>query len=186
MDLKKKVKEAFLNATDEISNGETATNVQLYHLKGETRVTFDIDRGRGGIDSYYESSVTFKEGKVECKLGESLEGCGIEELVEENLKEVAKLVTSPLKSVLKEDEKLTLYFSTATFIHFVTENSNMDWNQVCDFVNKDYLSGSETYVKERKFPNPSLVKEHGYDYFYEFFKAHPHLGGYNIMFVFDD
>lgn len=190
MNLKKLVADAFKEATEEVMNGETAVNLEVEFNGKETKVTFDIDLDRGGIDSYYESSVTFKNGEVTCRLGESLEGSGIEELVEENLKEIAHQVIPPLKKTLgKVTPEITI--STAEFIRFIEKNSDMEWNEVCKFVNKEgYLSEDCSYGHGQGFyadkPDSKRVKKHGYDYEYEFLRAHPQLDGYSVNVVFDD
>jgi hypothetical protein len=99
------VAEAFEEATENMMNGETAVNLEFYtEKKGTFGVTFNIDLGRGGIDSYNESYVEFKDGTVTCRLGESLEGCGIEEEVEESLQYLTDEFHMDLAEI-KEDMK---------------------------------------------------------------------------------
>jgi hypothetical protein len=96
------VAETFEEATEEVMNGETAVNLEFYTDGDAIGVSFDIDLGRGGIDSYHESYVEFKDGTVTCRLGESLEGCGIEEEVEERLTDFAEKLASGEIKVINE------------------------------------------------------------------------------------
>jgi hypothetical protein len=189
MNLKKMVSDVFLEATEEVMNGETAINldVSFNREKNTTTVEFDIDRGRGGIDSYTSSYVEFKSGEVRCGLGESLEGCGVEEIVEEKLKPIAHKVIIPMIPVIDFKERLTLHIDAYEFFVFIDKNSKMSYNKAIDFSYKHYLQHEDggTYVTFNDVirPNAGMVEDHEFDYMYEFFKAHPKLADYDIMFT---
>ena len=87
-----KCESAFNTATEDLMNGESMTNIKFKESSDKIKVEFDIDLGRGGIDSYYTSSISFikEDLSVSCELGESLEGSGIEDMTESLLEDFAK------------------------------------------------------------------------------------------------
>lgn len=89
-ELKKVVVDTILQVTEDIMNGEEAINLEITEEKnGDIEVSFDMDCGRSGIDSYGDSYILFKKNDltVYMRLGEMLEGGGIEDEVEEALKD---------------------------------------------------------------------------------------------------
>lgn len=93
------------------------------------------------------------------------------------------------KATIKEPEP-EVVLSTADYINFITENSDMDWNTVCDFIYENgYLSHEldlgNFLNTEIKKPSKKRIKDHGYDYEYEFVMAHPWTKKYQVRFIFD-
>lgn len=93
-----------------------------------------------------------------------------------------------MERVISEDIKPTFCLSTSDYISFITKNSNMDWNTVCDFIyRKGYLKHDDvTYSESLDEPRKDRVDDHGFDYEYEFYKTHPFLKEYGVAFKFDD
>ena len=82
-------------------------------------------------------------------------------------------------------ENTTTFVSDADMIHFIERNSNMNWNQVCDYVIK-YGITSETgiiYWDSDDLDDENLNKEQS-KWIKGFFKAHPWIK--RMMIVFDD
>ena len=82
-----------------------------------------------------------------------------------------------------------IVLSTADYIQFITENSEMTWNEVCKFIyKKDYLThdSGPDYMDPENEPRQDRVDDHGCDYEYEFAKAHPWSVEIVTSFVFDD
>jgi len=80
-------KQIFYDATLDLMNGEEAVNVEISTTDGQTRINYVVDAGRRGTMTYDKSYVIIDNGEVKCKTCELLEGCGIEEIIEEKIKE---------------------------------------------------------------------------------------------------
>ncbi len=82
-----------------------------------------------------------------------------------------------------------IVLSTGDYIKFICDNSDMDWNEVCKFIyEKGYLThdyGTD-YIDPEEKPKQDRIDDHGYDYEYEFAKAHPWSLEVATSFVFDD
>jgi len=88
------------------------------------------------------------------------------------------------EATMREQEPLH-YISTADLIQFITKNSDMHWNQVCDYVYKKHILSHDgpSYFSRGEFEgdgHSSEVKK----WVGGFFKVHPWLN--HIMIVFDD
>jgi len=83
-----------------------------------------------------------------------------------------------------------IILSTADYIRFIEKNSDMSWNEVCDFIyKKGYLTheyDSYDYIDVSDGPRQDRIDDHGYDYEWEFAEAHPWSKTISVRFVFDD
>lgn len=92
------------------------------------------------------------------------------------------------KNVYEPSYRMT----TAEYIRFIEKNSDMDWNTVCDWIfKKGYLDHEDMYndgtqTEAHKAPNADRVADHGVDYEYEFYQAHPFLAKRGVVFFFND
>ena len=92
------------------------------------------------------------------------------------------------KNVYEPSYRMT----TAEYIRFIEKNSDMDWNTVCDWIfKKGYLDHEDMYndgtqTEAHKAPNADRIADHGVDYEYEFYQAHPFLAKRGVVFFFDD
>lgn len=165
MDLKTLVKNAFEKATEDAMNGETAVNLEVEYRDNSARVTFNIDLGRRGTDTYGDSYVTFRHGEVECRLSESLEGSGIEELVEEELQQYANRIDDMIKNAsnMKDEYKNMEEFFNDICEHYVnplevwkeynwyTKKGNTDFAYVSWYgLMSDINDGSKDYWDEAR------------------------------------
>ena len=92
-----------------------------------------------------------------------------------------------MKPVMLEKDRID-YIDQSVMINFIKENSDMEWNDVCDFANHNifFQERNSLYEKsalydknaEKKFESEQLKWMRG------FFEAHPFLK--EVMFVFDD
>lgn len=91
--------------------------------------------------------------------------------------------------ISKEDLDEPQYrLGSSEYISFIANNSNMDWNTVCDFIyEKGYLSHDEMEISANftETPNIDRINDHGVDYEYEFYLAHPFLIDRGVCFYFD-
>lgn len=89
-----------------------------------------------------------------------------------------------------ERETPEIILSTSEYINFITENSDMSWNTVCDFIYKKgyltYEDDSIDYIDPLDEPKQSRIDDHGYDYEFEFAKAHPWCKEFSVRFIFDN
>lgn len=89
-----------------------------------------------------------------------------------------------MKATLKQKD-LAYYISEGKIIEFITKNSNMDWNDCCDFIRDNNIcseglsSWTRHVIKHPEQYNPEAAK-----WMKLFFEAHPFLE--KIMIVFDD
>jgi hypothetical protein len=83
-----------------------------------------------------------------------------------------------------------IILSTAKYIEFIENNSDMSWNEICDFIyKKGYLTHEEDtqdYIDIGTEPKQDRIDDHGYDYEWEFAQAHPWCKDIAVRFVFDD
>jgi len=84
--------EAFNEATDEMLNGERVENVTIdFDFINEfLKIKYDVDLGRRGLHRNYYTSVTYR-GNVAVGLPEAIEGGGMEENLEQRIKEIITL-----------------------------------------------------------------------------------------------
>lgn len=89
-----------------------------------------------------------------------------------------------LKPVIDQSDA-TYYVSEGSFIKFVNENSNMEWNTICDLVRDENVFNEEgrTYY-DGKIEKESWNTDFGVEWINKFYDAHPFME--NVMFVFDD
>ena len=83
-----------------------------------------------------------------------------------------------MNSVINENN-LSIYISESQLVDFICKNSDMEWNDVCDYVrNNDLCSieGKTFYDKENL--------EEANEWIINFFIVHPFLN--KVVFVFDD
>ena len=160
-----KVADTFREVCEESMNGETAVNLKLTKTKNSLKISFDIDLGRGGIDSYYNSYVEFTNDSVRCMLGESLEGCGLEEEVEEALANLEYKI----ETFIVNEEEMEDFTSKGPWViqdetyTFIEDKPSRDCDGECHNVvvqrksdNKYFmfcwmLSRSENYYYEEKW-----------------------------------
>ena len=94
-----------------------------------------------------------------------------------------------MKPILKENDPYH-YVSENEMVKFIRENSDMEHNDVCDYVRKHGITGGEghTLWDASDFDNPREVKlyynEHQVKWVKGFFEAHPWIK--KMMLVFDD
>lgn len=88
------------------------------------------------------------------------------------------------KAVLKEKDRID-YVSDANMIRFIQANSDMEWNNICDYVRDEGICGEEgrTLWYKKDVMNET-GKSEAYDWMRAFFFAHPWIE--KVMFVFDD
>jgi len=93
----------------------------------------------------------------------------------------------PYKPVLKQESPLH-YVSDARMIEFIVQNSNMQWNPVCDFVRKVGIcsdSGEPVlWEKDEIVNSPKAYTEEQVKWVGAFFEAHPWIE--RMMLTFDD
>ena len=92
------------------------------------------------------------------------------------------------KDVYEPSYRLNL----TVYMEFIEKNSDMDWNTVHDWIfEKGYLNHEDmdrdgTQTEDHGKPNEKRVADHGVDYEYEFYQAHPFLADKGVEFFFDD
>lgn len=89
-----------------------------------------------------------------------------------------------MKPVLKEENAI-YYVSEADMINFICENSDMEWNEICDFARDEEIIGDEGRI----FWNITDFEDDDYNeaqtkWVKAFFEAHPWIT--KMMIVFDD
>ncbi len=78
----------FKECTEDIMNGEEAINVVIKSDNSGIKITFDLDCEDAGV--HMGSYVTINDDKYKIRLPEIIEFCGIEEMLENKLKEIIK------------------------------------------------------------------------------------------------
>lgn len=136
---------AFEKATNDVGNGETPVDMKIDIDGDSVDISFSIDCGRGGTDSYNTSCVSFDKGKVYCRVGESLEGSGVEEEVEENLKDFANYLKDC--EIIKQTNTISISHDTSPtdmlgIITSLLENLNINY----------VIDGEETLAIKYEIP----------------------------------
>jgi hypothetical protein len=96
--------------------------------------------------------------------------------------------------IKKEDVYEPSYrMTTGVYIDFIAKNSDMNSYDAGQFIyDKGYLSHDDmqyldgTQTELHKKPNQERIDDHGVDYEYEFYQAHPFLAKRGVVFYFDD
>jgi hypothetical protein len=90
-----------------------------------------------------------------------------------------------MKPVLKQKEAV-FFVTTAEFITFITQNSDMEWNACCDFLESSGIcvDGNALYEKEEILAKGADYNTKQIKWVGGFFKAHPWIERMRI--VFDD
>jgi hypothetical protein len=92
-----------------------------------------------------------------------------------------------MKQVLDKTQAI-YYVDNADMIKFIKVNSDMEWNDVCDFVrNRDIVpseDGPTFWVKSDLIETPEEFNEEQVYWVGAFFDAHPWIE--QMMIVFDD
>lgn len=92
-----------------------------------------------------------------------------------------------MKPILNQAEAI-YYISTSDMIKFIEANSNMEWNNICDFVRKEGIASEESdrtyWVKDDLLRYSKEYNEEQKKWIGAFFEAH--LWIERMMIVFDD
>ena len=91
-----------------------------------------------------------------------------------------------MKPVLTEDS-MEYYVSEGDLIRFIDENSDMGWNNICDYIVEKEITSEEerSYYDRRDFIDGSdCYNEHQVKWIGAFFEAHPWIR--KMVLVFDD
>jgi len=88
-----------------------------------------------------------------------------------------------MKQVLDETQQIH-YIDDGDIINFIEQNSNMDWNQCCKFVEKSkIISDGDKIIWVKDYLSPEDLNEDQFYWMTEFFKAHPWIN--KVMICFD-
>lgn len=91
-----------------------------------------------------------------------------------------------MKSVLKK-ENCIYYVSEADIIKFITQNSDIDWNDCCDFVRDNDITSDEGgkvyWTKSDVLDRPDEYNPEAIKWMTAFFEAHPGID--RVMICFD-
>jgi hypothetical protein len=86
-----------------------------------------------------------------------------------------------MNPVIKQNEA-KYYVSTADMVSFISQNAPMDWNDCCDFVRDNGICDERTYWDKDILKNPKSYNEEQVIWITAFFKAHPFIERFMIVF----
>ena len=91
-----------------------------------------------------------------------------------------------MKPVLTQEE-MCYYVSDSDIINFIKANSDMEWNNICKYVQQHNIVGMEygpAFWDKDILTKPKSYNEHQVKWITAFFEAHPWID--KMFIVFDD